>query len=93
MNAEIVTQVFALSDERDQWQKLALDLARDSYLDGYRDGRADQAAGDDAAWAAKVPPRPRDESTFAELELLRWGPGGRESFGDPRPGDFTGGAL
>ncbi|WP_345433797.1 hypothetical protein [Actinoallomurus vinaceus] len=28
--------------------------------------------------------------SHAELEALRWGPGGREHFGDPRPGDFEG---
>jgi hypothetical protein len=27
---------------------------------------------------------------YAELEMRRWGPGGREHFGDPRPGDFPG---
>lgn len=27
----------------------------------------------------------------ARIELARWGPGGREHFGDPQPGDFTGG--
>src|ERR1700683_4101475 len=26
----------------------------------------------------------------AELEGRRWGPGGREHFADPRPGDFPG---
>ena len=26
----------------------------------------------------------------AELEEKRWGPGGREAFGRPRPGDFPG---
>ncbi len=26
----------------------------------------------------------------AELEVRRWGPGGREHFADPRPGDFPG---
>ncbi len=26
----------------------------------------------------------------AELEVRRWGPGGRAHFGDPRPGDFPG---
>jgi hypothetical protein len=26
----------------------------------------------------------------AELETLRWGPGGRAHFADPRPGDFPG---
>lgn len=31
-----------------------------------------------------------DSPAYAELELRRWGPGGREHFGDPRPGDFKG---
>jgi hypothetical protein len=26
----------------------------------------------------------------AEIEAARWGPGGREHFADPRPGDFPG---
>ncbi len=26
----------------------------------------------------------------AALEEVRWGPGGREHFGDPRPGDYPG---
>jgi hypothetical protein len=29
----------------------------------------------------------------AELEALRWGPGGRAHFADPRPGDFPGRAA
>jgi hypothetical protein len=29
----------------------------------------------------------------AELETLRWGPGGRAHFADPRPGDFPGRAA
>ena len=27
------------------------------------------------------------------LESERWGPGGREHFADPRPGDYTGGPV
>jgi hypothetical protein len=29
----------------------------------------------------------------AELENARWGPGGREAFGSPRPGDYPGQAA
>lgn len=29
----------------------------------------------------------------AELETRRWGPGGREAFGNPRPGDYPGQAA
>ena len=28
--------------------------------------------------------------SHAELEEKRWGPGGREHFADPRPGDYPG---
>jgi hypothetical protein len=31
-----------------------------------------------------------DAVEAAKLEALRWGPGGRSAFGEPRPGDFTG---
>ncbi|MEV5711246.1 hypothetical protein [Actinoallomurus sp. NPDC052274] len=31
--------------------------------------------------------------SHAELEALRWGPDGRERFGDPRPGDHQGGPV
>jgi hypothetical protein len=27
--------------------------------------------------------------TYQELEERRWGPGGQEHFGDPRPGDYV----
>ena len=27
---------------------------------------------------------------LAEVEARRWGPGGREQFADPRPGDYPG---
>jgi hypothetical protein len=92
VNAEIVTQVFALSDERDQHAKrlLAAELAADRA--GYADGRDDQAHEDDRGWATSRT-RTLQAFTLAELELLRWGPGGRESFAAPRAGDYAGGAL
>lgn len=30
-----------------------------------------------------------DRPDFAELEVRRWGPGGRERAADPRPGDYS----
>jgi hypothetical protein len=56
----------------------------------------DQAAAELRTWGAcfdyladilggrLLPERPTN------LELLRWGPGGRRRFGDPRPGDYMG---
>jgi hypothetical protein len=60
-------------------------LGREMFAAGYAAAEADM----DAAWnriaraAVCSPPH-------AELEEKRWGPGGREAFGRPRPGDFPG---
>jgi hypothetical protein len=52
---------------------------------GYRQANADEAA----RWAKVIRPVVHGMS-YAELEERRWGPGGREHFADPRPGDFPG---
>jgi hypothetical protein len=73
-------------------QRLALEMARAAYrlgeADGVARGRQLEAGDLDAAWnriaAAALGP------SFDELEGRRWGPGGREHFADPRPGDFPG---
>ena len=46
----------------------------------------------DAAWNRIARAAVRGPS-HAELEVKRWGPGGREHFADPRPGDFPGRAT
>jgi hypothetical protein len=56
----------------------------DGYQAGYRQAEADQATG----WNQAT--RPAASPARAELEERRWGPGGREHFADPRPGDFPG---
>ena len=60
------------------------------HADGWREGY--EAAGLDMArrWAEIARPASRGEPSHAELERRRWGPGGRERFGAPRPGDFPG---
>jgi hypothetical protein len=86
--------LLALSDERAQWQKYALDLARDAYRDGYRDGRADEARDADRAWAAQPRQRVRDGDALADVEARRWKLRGeqrtRETFGQPHPADYKG---
>ena len=63
-------------------------VGREMYAAGYAAAEADM----DARWnriaraAVCGPPH-------AELEVKRWGPGGREHFADPRPGDFPGRAT
>jgi hypothetical protein len=62
-----------------------LRFAREMYRAGYRQAEADMAARwQQIARAAISGP------DHADLEAERWGPGGREHFGDPRPGDFPG---
>jgi hypothetical protein len=60
-------------------------LAREMYTRGRRDAEAEQAD----AWQRIAAPVIHG-TDVAELEERRWGPGGREHFGDPRPGDFPG---
>lgn len=59
----------------------------------YRRGREDEGAEMAAAWHAVADPAAAGGPSFAELELRRWGPGGRAHFGDPRPGDYRGGPV
>lgn len=94
----LMAQVLALSDERDQWERRLQAEGRAAYQAGYEDALRDA----DHSWAreplhswAREPlhaPMLLDEPTQAELELRRYGPGGRDHFGDPRPGDYQGGA-
>ena len=64
-------QLLELSDERDQWRQLMLEMARESYIAGYADGQADERHEHDRVWAARLPvPFPLGP-TFAELEELR----------------------
>ena len=76
------------ADDAGQWRALADGYRaglEHGYATGYADAEADMARRWDeiARPVASGPP-------FAELEERRWGPEGREHFGDPRPGDFPG---
>jgi hypothetical protein len=62
-----------------------LQLGRDMYQAGYRQAEADMAARWHEIASAAIQGR-----AHADLEAERWGPGGREHFGDPRPGDYPG---
>lgn len=73
MNAAVIAQVVALSDERDQWTQRLLDAEQAAYLRGYEDGRADQAARSDRVWAAMPELRVCVVPSHAELDALRYG--------------------
>jgi hypothetical protein len=69
-------------------------LAREAYQRGYSAGQKagyEHAARDmAAAWHAAAVPVSRGGPSYAELERRRWGPEGRERFGEPRPGQYPG---
>jgi hypothetical protein len=62
------------------------ELAREMSARGYERGMAEGYARAAADVKALQHGLVRD----AELEALRWGPGGRGRLADPRPGDFPG---
>jgi hypothetical protein len=81
-----------LSDERDQWER----LVEQAFRDGYR--AAEAAHADDYQRGlidgALVRKRAQHELVeMARIDAAQWGPAGREHFGDPRPGDYPGGAA
>lgn len=81
-----------VSDERDLWLKRLHDAERAAYQRGYADGDRDgyERGARFMEAVARVLVLDPNAPTHAELMKRRWGPGGRERFGDPRPGDFPG---
>lgn len=64
-------QLLELSDERDQWQRLVIQMAREAYAAGYADGQAGERFRQDRAWEARLPVPYKPGPTFAELEARR----------------------
>ncbi len=92
--ATAVAEVLAVGERRELNLELRLQAWREGWLAGhevgYRGGYA-QAEKDMARrWREIARPVARGGPSFAELERRRWGPGGREHFADPRPGDYPG---
>jgi len=77
------------------WRSLFADAHRGELeaLTAERDALAAELRNRDRAWIEAATPIARRGPTFADLELRRWGPGGRAHFGDPRPGDYMGGPV
>jgi len=86
---QAVADLLEVSDLLDASLRLRLAAFREGYqaaelahADDYRRGLIDGALARKRAQ--------HDLVELARLDALRWGPGGREHFGDPRPGDFQG---
>jgi hypothetical protein len=81
--------LLALSDERDAWERWADAAWRDGYRAGYAAGydRGYAQAVDDWKVVAEV----KVGRSFAELDRLRYPPGGRLSWLIPRDGEADGG--
>jgi hypothetical protein len=79
----------ALSGERDLWHAWVLGAWREGWEAGAQARAGDYSRGyADGILARKH--LEHDAVEAARIELARWGPGGREHFADPRPGDFPG---
>ena len=84
-----VAELLVLSAERDAWLRRVLRTERAAYGRGH-------AAGYELGFVDGILSHKRaqhDAYRLLQLEVARWGPGGREHFGDARPGDYQGGAL
>ena len=89
--AELTALVPDWAAETALLRRLCKETWAEAYQSGWRDGYEHGARQLEAEWPAIVAPVLRNRPDHAELERRRWGPGGREHFGDPRrPGDYPG---
>jgi hypothetical protein len=84
--AEAIAAAELVEAETAYRNQLAYEMAEHAAATSYERGAADGYAHAIAEVKAAQHGLVQD----AELEIRRWGPGGREAFGNPRPGDFPG---
>lgn len=88
---DLIAIVVAISDERDQWERIAIDFGRVGYIDGYAEGYRARMAEENQEFAATPRTPVIDGTTLAELAAKRWELRGeqrtRETFGQPHPQD------
>jgi hypothetical protein len=86
-----VTPPLDVLPDPDSEVELRRQLAREAYergrADGWRQGYERAEADMARRWREIAEPVARGGITHSELETRRWGPGGRDHFGDPRAGD------
>lgn len=101
--AAMVARVIALSDERDTWLRWVLAAWRDGYAAGrrsmdnavttaYIDGLLRRKGIEHDHIRALTGGTDRVD-LWQDQQRRTWGPGGREHFADPRPGEYAGGPV
>ena len=99
----MVARVIALSDERDTWLRWVLAAWRDGYAAGrdsmdnavttaYIDGLLRRKGIEHEHIRALTGGTCRVD-LWQDQQRRTWGPGGREHFADPEPGDYAGGPV
>jgi hypothetical protein len=87
---EALRRLLERSDERDAFLRRILAAWRGGFRAGELAHASDYERGfHDGAMALKR--AEHDLVEMARLDIARWGPRGREHFGDPRPGGYRGG--
>lgn len=81
-----VNEALLIADLTESETRYRLRFGREMFWRGYRQAEDDMAV----RWKRIAAPVASNRPGLAELERRRWGPAGREHFGDPRPGDFPG---
>lgn len=84
--ARLVAAYFAA----DAGPLVSLRTARAWAAESYARGRTDGIDAGRLEVIAELKATDREVKAAFELEIKRWGPGGRTHFADPRPGDFAG---
>lgn len=92
MSLKLAVELRDLSDERDLWERLALDWARSAYRRGYQAGhdRGYRTGYELAVREWKITAAGMTHlggPTFAELDRRRYPPNGRKSWIIARPGE------
>ncbi len=88
--AAVIDGLLDYSNVMDASLRLRLAAYRQGHADGrelgWREGYAAAVTEQERSWRAIAAP----VAHSGELQRRRWGPGGREHFADPRPGDYPG---
>jgi hypothetical protein len=91
---QAVGELLDISDERDVYLARLQAVWGEGWLAGHEvgdEGGYAEAQRDMARrWHEVANPAARGGPSHDELERRRWGPAGREHFGDKRPGDYPG---